>query len=264
MRIAMISVHECPLASSEGKERGGLNVYVFELAKALSRTGVAVDMFTRMQDTVNPAVVRVNDLARVIHIPAGPKTPVPKQNVLYHLPEFARNMAGFIKKEGSDYDIFHAHYYYSGIVARAVTEALSSLAPLVMTFHTLGLMKQLMTTGVRADDPPERIMLEKTLMNDATKIVSTSENDTFYVQSLYDVLAGRTATVPPGVDTAIFYNQPKETSKHRIGATPAHRIILSVGRINPIKGFDVLLYALKILKHKVWVRSFFRLLLRPC
>ena len=136
-RVAMISVHECPLAASEGKERGGINVYVYELSKALSKHGVSVDMYTRMQDTVNPAIVKINDHARVIHIPAGPKTHIPKQDVVHHLDEFTRNLTTYINTEQIHYDAIHAHYYYSGMVATKIPNR----PPVLMTFHTLGLLK---------------------------------------------------------------------------------------------------------------------------
>ena len=43
MRIAMLSVHTCPLATLGGKDTGGMNVYVRELARELGRRGGAVD-----------------------------------------------------------------------------------------------------------------------------------------------------------------------------------------------------------------------------
>ncbi len=245
-RIAMISVHECPLASSEGKERGGINVYVYELSKALTRLGWQIDMYTRMQDSVNPAVVQVNDNARVIHIPAGPKTPIPKQQVIGHLDEFSRNMAEFIRDDGATYNYIHAHYYYSGVVGRYIADNSQYSIPLVMTFHTLGLLKQLTTTN-HADDPKERILIEKELVAAATKIIATSDNDATYLKALYDAPSARIAIIPPGVDTRLFHNAPKEEAKQAIGADPTHRIILSVGRIDPVKGLDVLLYGLKLM-----------------
>ena len=53
-RVAMLSVHTCPLATLGGKETGGMNVYVRELARELGRRGLAVDVFTRSQDSADP------------------------------------------------------------------------------------------------------------------------------------------------------------------------------------------------------------------
>ena len=50
-RVAMLSVHTCPLATLGGKETGGMNVYVRELAREMGHRGLAVDVFTRSQDS---------------------------------------------------------------------------------------------------------------------------------------------------------------------------------------------------------------------
>ena len=71
-RIAMLSVHTCPLAALGGKETGGMNVYVREVARALGRLGFEIDVFTRSQDPAIPEVVRLGPGARVIHVSAGP------------------------------------------------------------------------------------------------------------------------------------------------------------------------------------------------
>ena len=117
-RVAMITVHECPLASSEGKERGGINVYTFELSKALSRLGWQVDAYTRVQDDVNPRVVVVNDNFRVIHIESGAHTPLSKKEILATIPEFTRNVADYIRQHNLTYNALHGHYYLSGMVGK--------------------------------------------------------------------------------------------------------------------------------------------------
>ena len=55
LRVAMLSVHTCPLAALGGKETGGMNGYVRELARELSRMGVAADVFTRSQNAAGIA-----------------------------------------------------------------------------------------------------------------------------------------------------------------------------------------------------------------
>src|SRR5215471_12669097 len=67
-RIAVLSVHTCPLAALGGKETGGMNVYVREVARALGRLGLEIDVFTRSQDPAIPEVVRLGPGARVIHV----------------------------------------------------------------------------------------------------------------------------------------------------------------------------------------------------
>ena len=248
--VAMISVHECPLASSEGKERGGINVYVYELSKALSKLGWSIDIYTRVQDDTNPRVVQVSESLRVIHIPCGPHTPLSKKEILRHLDEFSTNVTTFIKTNDLTYHVIHAHYYLSGIVAKTISESHTTKIPWVITFHTLGLMKQLVNHAEAIEDPQSRVPLEKALAQKASAIITTSENDASYVSALYDAPENHVYTIPPGVDIDLFSPQSKSEAKKIIGADPDHHIILAVGRIDPVKGFDVLLYAMKILLTK--------------
>lgn len=243
--VAMISVHECPLASSEGKERGGINVYVYELSKALARLGWNVDAYTRIQDTVNPRVVSVSDRFRVIHIPSGNPMPLSKKDILTAIPEFTNHMREYMKEHNLSYDVFHGHYYLSGLVASQLRETLDT--PLVMTFHTLGLMKQLVARSKDTDDPVERVPIEKRLIDEASSVITSSETGKEYLAALYDAPEHKIITIPPGVDTTLFRKIPMQEAKKHIHADPKHRVILAVGRIDPVKGFDVLLVALKML-----------------
>ncbi len=244
-RIAMISVHECPLASSEGKERGGINVYVFELSKALARLGWYVDAYTRVQDDINPRVVQVNDHFRVIHIESGAHTPLSKDEILSGLPEFAKNMDAYIQNEHITYSAIHAHYYLSGLVGQTLKKSLN--IPVIMTFHTLGLMKELVSRSKDTGDPVTRIPLERTLAKTLDRFITSSDAGKEYLMTLYDCPETNIATIPPGVDTNLFKPMDKAIAKAHIHADPDHHVILAVGRMDPVKGFDVLLVALKTL-----------------
>jgi D-inositol-3-phosphate glycosyltransferase len=70
----MLSVHSSPLARLGGKEAGGMNVYVRELARELGSRGVPVDIFTRSQDRSGPTVQPLSCGVRVVnlHTPARP------------------------------------------------------------------------------------------------------------------------------------------------------------------------------------------------
>ncbi len=249
-RVAIITVHECPLASSEGKERGGINVYTFELSKALSRLGWQVDAYTRVQDDINPRVVVVNDNFRVIHIESGAHTPLSKKEILTTLPEFTRNVAAYIRQHTLTYNVLHGHYYLSGIVGKLLNEIQQTETPLIMTFHTLGLMKQLVARSKDTDDPPERILLERDLVTYADTLITSSDAGKEYLAALYDAPENNIITIPPGVDTNLFRPIPVSLAKKHINADTHHKIILAVGRIDPVKGFDVLLVSLKMLLRK--------------
>ncbi len=96
MKVAMLSYHTCPLATLGGKDTGGMNVYVRDLTRELGRMGIHVDVFTRSQDEHVPHVL--HDLGfgnRVVHVPAGPETPLPKQELAEHIPQFVEGIKQF-------------------------------------------------------------------------------------------------------------------------------------------------------------------------
>src|SRR3989441_246318 len=135
LRVAMLSVHTCPLAALGGKETGGMNVYVRELARELSRIGAAVDVFTRSQNPAIPRVVRLAERARVIHLPAGPHAPMARQRVHAHLDEFVDGVEAWRLTDGVEYDLVHGNYWLSGVVGLALRARWG--VPLVPMFHTL-------------------------------------------------------------------------------------------------------------------------------
>lgn len=249
-RVAFISVHECPLASSEGKERGGINVYTYELGKALAARGWDVDAFTRIQDDTNPRIVQVTEGFRVIHLPNGPHTSLSKKQILSSLPEFTQSFKDFMKKEQITYDILHAHYYLSGLVALEMNNMFATPVPIVMTFHTMGLMKQLVARGNTSEDPDSRVSLERNIAATVPSIITSSETGKQYLSSFYDCPEEKIHVIPPGVDTTLFRPLKKESAREHIGMDSRERMILAVGRIDPVKGFDVLLAAMKILLHR--------------
>ena len=242
MNIAMISYHTCPLASLEGKETGGMNIYVLELSRALARLGHHVDVYTRSHESNDVLAVSPEPNLRVMHLTVGPKEPVPKKKLTRLIPEFIRAYTAFVKKERIVYDSVHAHYYQSGLVA------LSTGRPFIMTFHTLGLMKNLVARDTAEKESQYRIRAEFRLMKRAAVIVASSASDRAYMTHLYDVPQEKIAVVTPGIDTELFRPMEKRLARKHIHADPGHKIVLFVGRIEPLKGIDSLLYAIKILK----------------
>ena len=100
LRVAVLSVHTCPLAPLGGWETGGMNVYVRELCRGLGRLGVQTDVFTRRQDPDVPTVVEIGDHARVIHVDAGAPRHRDKYAVVDDLPELACNIQRYRNHAG--------------------------------------------------------------------------------------------------------------------------------------------------------------------
>ena len=139
--IAMISYHTCPLATLGGKDTGGMNVYVHELTRHLGQLGIHVDVFTRSQDEHVPQIL--HDLGygnRVVHIPAGPEHPLPKQELTTYIPQFVEGILGFAREKGIHYDLIHSHYWMSGIAGKALKKQWN--IPMIQMFHTLVKMKK--------------------------------------------------------------------------------------------------------------------------
>lgn len=183
----MISYHTCPLASEEGKETGGMNVYVYELSCALSKLGYEVDVVTRSQDAHVEKIVQVDKRFRVIHLVAGPEHPQPRKKVIDFVPEFIESLKVFIKKEYA-------------------------------------------------------------LMKSADIITSPSKSDKLYLMYLYEATQEKIVEIAPGVNMNLFRPMNKEEAKSHLNISTARKTLLFVGRIEPLKGIDMLLYAVKILK----------------
>lgn len=250
MRIALISYHTCPLAFQEGKESGGMNIFVFELAKELSKKGIAVDVFTRLQDEKDGHIVQISPNFRVIHLKAGACAHVPKKELIQYIPEFTRQIHLFITEEKAVYDLIHAHYYMSGLVALGFQEIYKVKLPLVTTFHTLALMKNLVARDESERESEKRIDAEIELIARSDKITASSMTDCDYLMSLYDCPPEEIEVITPGVNTNLFHRIDKKDAAKHINENPDQKIIMFVGRIEPLKGIDVLMYALKIYLHR--------------
>ena len=95
LRIAMLSVHSCPVGNIGEKDTGGMSIYIRELAGELCRQGHSVDVFTRVHDPNDPQIVELGGGARLIHIKAGQEEDMHKLALYTHLPDFACNMEGY-------------------------------------------------------------------------------------------------------------------------------------------------------------------------
>lgn len=243
----MVSYHTCPLASQEGKETGGMNVYVLELSKRLAEQGHWVDIYTRCQDPSNQKVVQVAPRLRLLHLLAGPASYLPKKELAPFLDAFIQKMTEFMAEEQLEYDAWHAHYYYSGLVGLSLREKWlgtqpagrkfkSKTTPLIMTFHTLALMKNLVgrDEGEKEDSP--RVAAENLLVQQVDQIIAPSLSDQQYLQYLYQASSSKITVVPPGVDTQLFRPLSKKLAREVVGLLPKQKMLLFVGRIEPQKG----------------------------
>lgn len=241
-RIAMLSVHACPLARLGGRDSGGMNVYVRELARELGRRGIEVDVFTRWREREDPQIQWLGERARVVHLLSGPIGYYPKQDVHARLPEFIEGLRDFTAREGRSYDLIHSHYWLSAQVADVLRREWR--VPVVQMFHTLGLVKSLAVDDALDGESPARVAAELASVRSADRIVAASEMELADLVSLYDADPAKIRVAPLGVDTRLFRPLRQADARAALGRDACEDTVLFVGRIEQIKGLDILLDAI--------------------
>jgi len=250
LRIAMLSYHTCPLATLGGKDTGGMNVYVRELTRQLGQMGIHVDVFTRSQDDHVPHVLHELGYGnRVVHIPAGPETPLGKREMSEYIPQFVEGIKAFACDKGIQYDIIHSHYWMSGLAAAALSDLWGG-TPIIHMFHTLGEMKNRIARSAAEREGEYRINGEKQVLGRVDRITVATLAELTQLRFLYKADPNKMVIIPPGVDVGHFYPIPSDEAKSFIGLHPEDRMILFVGRIEPLKGVDTLIEAMACLKLK--------------
>ena len=250
LRIAMLSYHTCPLATLGGKDTGGMNVYVRDLTRELGQMGVHVDVFTRSQDEHVPHVLHELGFGnRVVHIPAGPEEPKSKSDIATYIPEFVEGLKQFAIEKGLTYDVIHSHYWMSGLAAEALSDAWGG-TPIVNMFHTLGEMKNRVARSEDERAGEARLKGERRVIRRSDKIIAATLAEATQLRFLYKTDSKKVAIIPPGVDTSHFYPIPSDEAKQFVGINPEDKMILYVGRIEPLKGIDTLIEAMACLTLK--------------
>jgi len=246
LKIALISEHASPLALVGGTDSGGQNVYVAHLARQLTHLGFHIDIFTRRDGKNQPLIVDWLPQARVIHVPAGPARFIPKEQMLAHMEEFARWVERFARRKKICYDVTHANFFMSGMVAQRIKQALGT--PFVMTFHALGRVRRL-SQGKDDAFPDIRFAIEERLMQDADRIIAECAQDQADMERLYGADGNRIDVVPCGFDSNEFWPVAASAREH-LGLRPDDFIVLQLGRIVPRKGIDNVIRAMATLRKK--------------
>src|SRR5580704_2326491 len=241
-RLAVLSLHTSPLAQPGTGDGGGMNVYVRELTAALARSGVTCDVFTRAWSPHLPPVVHVEPGLRVHHVPAGPLDVLPKESLPAVVDEFTAGvldrMTAATTAGELPYTSVHANYWLSGLSGHVIKHELN--LPLVCTFHTLDRVKaESMPEEVEADMPHRRAEAEASIIDCSDAVLASCTVEADQIASLYGGEPGRIRIVPPGVDHAFFGPGHRPQARRALGLPVDGRLLLFVGRIQPLKCADV-------------------------
>jgi D-inositol-3-phosphate glycosyltransferase len=239
----MLSVHSCPVGNLGAKDTGGMSVYIRELARELGKQGHSVDIYTRVHDPHDPVIVELGHNARLIHLQAGKDEAIHKLALYLHLPDFACNLENFRKQHNLEYDMVFNHYWLSAWVGQYLKQWWQ--VPDINMFHTLGAVKN--SFGIGSDETDLRIETERELIKDCDHIIATTEKERENLVLYYDAAPEKIGVIPCGVNLELFHSADKQSARQRLGLT-AGKIILYVGRIDPLKGLDQLIRAIPYLQ----------------
>ena len=241
MKILIISYHTCPENKLGSKDSGGLNIYLHEISNKLSIEGHTVDIFTRRHDISDPIEIEINNNSKVVHLNAGDLAEE-KHQMHNYIDMFISNLINYVDEQNLQYDLIYSNYWMSGIVGKLISEKLK--IPHIITFHTMGLTKR--SVNYLENESDFRIDSELDLIKKSDAIVvptyQEKENLILNYKSENDIYI-----VSPGVDLEKFKSKNKFKSREKLGLSQTSKILLSVGRLEPIKGYDVLINALSFL-----------------
>jgi D-inositol-3-phosphate glycosyltransferase len=238
-------MHTSPTASLGQNGNGGLNVYVREVANAFSDRGIATDIFTRRQSPDDPAIESLASLSRVIYLPAG--RGLDKYSLYDEVPGFAAGIRAFAEREHLNYDMLYSHYWLSGEVACLLRPEMG--VAWAHTAHTLGLVKNRTLASGARPEPALRIRVEGELAQQADLLIGSTPDEAEDLIRLYGADPEHVHVVAPGIDLATFQPLDRADARRKIGYGPG-RVLLFVGRLERLKGVDVAIRALALLRDR--------------
>ena len=207
MNILQISFHTSPFGSVGKFDSGGLNVYVQQISKQLSnKNNVTVVTAEKAEN------FKTDNLDFYSLDLFEPGLSVDDKEI--HLQEFKIKLEENFELE--KFDIIHAHYWLSGLVAKQISEEKN--IPYVFSSHSLGVFLE----GYNK----ERVDCEKMVMTSSNFVTASSHYEHVMISENYKIDENKIKKITPGLDRKIFFpdlNLPREN------------IFLSIGRIQEQK-----------------------------
>ncbi|GLB67283.1 D-inositol-3-phosphate glycosyltransferase [Arthrobacter mangrovi] len=241
-RIAVLSLHTSPLAVPGGGDAGGMNVYVRAVSRELVAMGTEVDVFTRSTFEGQEPVEHPRPGVRVVHLPGASADTVPKEQLPLHLDRLSAGLRRFADADGGDrYDVIHSHYWLSGKVGLELQADWG--VPLVHSMHTMAKVKNLHLLPGEPPEPDVRIFGEQDIAEGAARLVANTLTEATELRDLYGTPSERIDVVPPGVDLGVFHPAGRAPDRRALGIEDGTFHICFAGRIQALKGPQVLLAA---------------------
>jgi D-inositol-3-phosphate glycosyltransferase len=219
-----------------------MNVYIAQTATRMAARGIEVEVFTRATSSELPPVAQLAPGVLVRHVPAGPFEPLDRNELPAQLCAFT---AAVLRTEAHNepgyYDLVHSHYWLSGQVGWLARDRWG--VPLVHTAHTLARVKNAALAAGDTPEPRSREIGEQQVVDEADSLVANTEMEANDLLYRYGADPAKVCTVSPGVDLEQFTPGSKDTARSDLGIPADATVLAFVGRIQPLKAPDVLLYA---------------------
>jgi len=241
LRIAMVSMHTSPLDAPGSGDAGGMNVVERHTAEALAELGHTVDLITRRSDPDQPDIVDLGGGVRVRHLDAGPAEHLAKSAIDAYIPDFAMSMG-----ELDPYDVIHSHHWMSGMAALPLARLWG--VPHVQSYHSVAALPGDYLSEGEPPESPARVTGESLLAMESDLVVAISAAEARTVVTRCGADPNRVVIVPPGVDAQQFRprapDEAKWTWPHERGPACSKGYMLFAGRLQPLKGPDLVIAAL--------------------
>jgi len=232
------------------KDTGGMSVYIREIACELGQQGHLVDIYTRVHDPEDRQIYELNQNVRLIHLKAGEDEEIRKLAVYSYLPDFACNLESFRRQNDLQYDLIFSHYWLSALAGAYLQRRWH--VPHIAMFHTLGAVKNAIKEGaclaLDEDELRLRIETERGLVQKCHHIIAPTEREKEELVRHYGASSEKISVVPCGVNLEQFKALDKAQARQYLGFGN-DKIILFVGRIDPLKGIDKLIKVLPYLRN---------------
>ena len=208
MKILQISFHTSPFGNIGKFDSGGLNVYVQQISKQLSKNHNVAVVTAEKAESFKNGNLEFHSLNMF-----DPDLSTEDKEI--HLKSFRLQLEKTI--DLNSFDIIHAHYWLSGLVAKQISDELN--IPFIFTSHSLGVFLE----GYNK----ERVDCEKIIMTGCNFVTSSSNFENTLISENYNIYINKIKKIKPGINREIF--SPDLTLKRE-------NIFLSVGRIQKQKG----------------------------